>query len=235
MKKLNYFTHLNVKLEKIIPVVYITAVVLFYLGLIRKIEEIFIDVNLGWKAIVLASIVIGAYLYWTWFRPVKGYKAVIKRADNFIRYLNNRPKAIVVLQDFLNKGEMSEAQVIDIRIIIGNLYLQQGDYQEAEKHFNQAFNIPRDYMAQSEVFIKVSQFYYEAGDYFKSSECIDRALEAGAGYLNQIIMSKDNLIHYIRLYLKANRKPRAIEVYNMLIERGIVKPNKKAEKLLHTK
>jgi tetratricopeptide (TPR) repeat protein len=219
-------------IDRLRPVSYVVGLLIIYRGLVELIKEGFGDSNQAWMGVVLVLLLMVISLYWTWFRPVRRYKDIIKRSQKYIRKLNTRPRAIATLKLGLNQDNYSEQQSIDIRMRLGELYLQQGEEAEAEKWLHQGFDLARDSITYSELLLKTAWFYFEAEDYNQASEYLDKAFEVGSPYLNQTKISKDNLFDYICIYLGADRKDRAKEVYNMLVQKSIVKPNKEIEKLL---
>jgi pentatricopeptide repeat protein len=148
---------------------------------------------------------------------------------------HNRGKAIEILNKSLELHIITEGQKIDTYLKLGNLYLEERDTARAEACYSKALNMQEDILQKGDMLFQMGGKYYEAKEYAKASEYLDRAFEIGFNHTKKIYINGSTIAQVMDVYIKSGRMDRAEEVYNRLREKGVVKKNKKVEKLLYEK
>lgn len=118
----------------------------------------------------------------------------------------------------------------EARCSLGKLYSDIGKLEKARLIFSDIFLNCRDMLNASDLFLDISNFYYDLNDYSKSLYYLEISLESAKKYsMNQVVLGVYEL--YIKIYEKLERLDKVTFYFNLtrdLIDRE--KKNKEAEK-----
>jgi len=214
--------------SKIIKKLFSNNFILFSICIL-PLSKVFKRLN-SWLALIIIVLFLLGYIYKKAFKPVNEYENIKDRA-NWYKFFRKMQRAIDMYTKALLLENLTAVEKGDILIEIGILYIKSEQWEEAMLCFNKVLHIENINEEQHVIFnYRIAQIYFKGKKFNEACE----GFRIVYNYMvnNNIKDNRPIVEEILRAYIYNKDRQGAIEMYNGLIDKKLIKKNKKFKKLL---